>query len=54
MAASDNVAVMVDKMTATKKVATDVPNNPPLLNRIPADLQSPTVSLSGESNDTSG
>jgi hypothetical protein len=29
MAASDNVAVMVDKMTATKKVAADVPNDPP-------------------------
>jgi hypothetical protein len=29
MAALDNVAVTVDKMMATKKVANDVPNNPP-------------------------
>ncbi len=41
LAMSDNVVVTVDKMKATKKVVTDVPNNPPLLNRIPANLQIP-------------
>ncbi len=41
MAELDNVAVTVDKMAATKTVATNVPNNPPLLNQIPANLQNP-------------